>query len=313
MNRFVIALVLLASTLGVAQSPNKNPNKNEPPILGPHLTRDEAAKQQSQAPLAHKRGDLLYHNGIILPSVTTQAIFWGPTCGSYTGDKISGMDKWYSGIGTVSGGAGSSYEATVNEYTDSKGERVSSAITYGGHIVDATALPTNLSSTAILNEVCKVIPNPTANGYYPVYVDRKRGGAGYCAYHSWGSCGSTSVEFGFFFNLDGDGGCDPKSTVSGESQGLAALANVSGHEMSETRSDPKGNAWYSITGNENGDNCAWTFGGAYVTFLDGTHWKMQGEWSDAANDGTSPNGPGYTTTLGKGCVDGSNYKGPYTQ
>lgn len=312
MNRFTLAVVLLAATFGSAQSPNKNPNKNEPPMLGPHLTREEAAKQAAQAPLVRKRYDLLYHNGVILPSVTTQAVFWGPSWGSYTGDKISGMDKWYSGIGTVSGGAGSSYEATVNEYTDKGGERVSSAITYGGHIVDATKLPANLSSTAILNEVCKVIPKPVSNGYYPVYVDRKRGGAGYCAYHSYGSCGSTPVEFGFFFNMDSDGGCDPKSTVSGQSQGLASIANVSGHEMSETRSDPRGGGWFSIPGNENGDNCAWTFGGAYVTFLDGTHWKMQGEWSNAANDGTSPNGPGYKTTLGTGCVDGSNYKGPYT-
>ena len=307
MTRFALAMAFLASTLVSAQSPNKNPNKNEPPILGPHLTREESAKQIAK-PQAHKRGDLVYHNGVILPSVTTQAIYWGTSWGTYTGDKISGLDKWYSYLGTVSGGAGSSYEATVNEYTDKAKERVSSSVTYGGHIVDATALPKNLTSSAILAEVCKVSPSPAANGYYPVYVDRKRGAAGYCAYHSWGACGSTPVEFGFFFNLDGDGGCDPKSTVSGESQGLAAIANVSGHELSETRSDPKGNAWYSLTGNENGDNCAWTFGGP-----DGTNWKMQGEWSDAANDGTSPNGPGYTTSLGTGCVDGTNYKGPYTQ
>jgi hypothetical protein len=79
----------------------------------------------------------------------------GPSWGSYTGDKISGMDKWYSHIGTVSGGAGSSYEATVNEYTDKAGERVSSSVTYGGHIVDATALPKNITSSAVLAEVCK--------------------------------------------------------------------------------------------------------------------------------------------------------------
>jgi len=313
MNRFAFVLVLLATTLLSAQSPNKNPNKNQPPILGPHWTREEAPKHMSQAPVAHKKGDLVYHNGVILPSVTTQAIYWGTSWGSYTGDKISGMDTWYSGIGTVGGGAGSSYEATVNEYTDKAGERVSSSVTYGGHIVDATALPKSITSSAVLSEVCKVVAKPVANAYYPVYVDRKRGAAGYCAYHSWGSCGSTPVEFGFFFDLDGDGGCDPKSTVAGQSQGLSAIANVSGHEMSETRSDPKGNGWFSLTGNENGDNCAWTFGGAYVTFLDGTHWKMQGEWSDAANDGTSPNGPGYSTSLGTGCVDGTNYKGPYTQ
>ena len=37
-------------------------------------------------------------------------------------------------------------------------------------------------------------------------------------------------------------------------------------------------------GNENGDKCAWTFGGPYVVFLDGTHWKIQGNWSNYAYD-----------------------------
>ena len=309
MNRFSLVLLLCCSSLLLAQSPNRNPNKNEPPILGPHWTRGQAKSQP-----ASTSNDLLYHGGPILPSTYVQAIFWGSSWGSYTGDKISGMDRWYSYVGTVSGGSGSAYEATVNEYTDSAGHRVSTATTYGGHITDASSLPKHISTSAVLSEVCKVL-NGTAkpNGYYPVYVDRRRGGANYCAYHSWGSCGGTPVEFGFFFNLDGDAGCDPQSTVSGESQGLAALANVSGHELSETRSDPNGNAWYASNGEENADECAWTFGGSSVTFLDGTRWKIQGNWSNAANDGTSPNGAGYTTSLGKGCVDGSNYPGPYTK
>src|SRR5712692_10699726 len=117
------------------------------------------------------------------------------------------------------------------------------------------------------------------------------------------------------WKLDGDAGCDPQSTVSGESQGLQALANVSGHELSETRSDPHGDAWYAANGEENADECAWTFGGPYVLFSSSIYpkWKIQGNWSNEAADGTSPNGPGYTTSLGTGCVDGTNYKGPYTQ
>jgi hypothetical protein len=46
------------------------------------------------------------------------------------------------------------------------------------------------------------------------------------------------VQFAFFFNLDGDPGCDPADTQTGHSQGLAALANVTAHEISEARSDP---------------------------------------------------------------------------
>ena len=101
-------------------------------MLGPHLTREEAAKQLAKAPAAHKKGDLFYHNGVILPHRHYPSDLLGHKLGKLHRRQDSGMDTWYSGIGTVSGGAGSSYEATVNEYTDKAGERVSSSITYGG-------------------------------------------------------------------------------------------------------------------------------------------------------------------------------------
>jgi hypothetical protein len=45
-----------------------------------------------------------------------------------------------------------------------------------------------------------------------LYTDVPRGNTGYCAYHSSGSCGGVPVQFGFFFKLDGDPGCDPQDT-----------------------------------------------------------------------------------------------------
>ena len=118
------------------------------------------------------------------------------------------------------------------------------------------------------------------------------------------------MQFAFFFNLDGDPGCDPQSTVSSESQGLAALASVTGHELSEARSDPQLNAWYDSSGAENADKCAWTFGGPYVSFSHGSHWTIQGNWSNYAYD----NNLGYPNASGqKGCVDGTNVPGPYTR
>jgi hypothetical protein len=103
--------------------------------------------------------------------------------------------------------------------------------THGGHIVDTTTASGGGSASAILAEVCRMIGNTAvSNGYYPVYVDLPRGNAGYCAYHSYGMCGSTPMQFAFFWNLDGDPGCDPQSGITTESQGLAALANVSGHD-----------------------------------------------------------------------------------
>jgi len=143
------------------------------------------------------------------------------------------------------------------------------------------------------------VTNPVANGYYPVYIDSKRGHAGYCAWHSAGSCGGTPVQFGFFFNLDGDAGCDPQDTSTGHSQGLEALANVTGHEFSETITDPRLNAWYDAQGEENADKCAWTFSPSLVDFGK-TTWKIQGNWSNAANDASA----GYDKS---GCIDGSGF------
>ena len=160
----------------------------------------------------------------------------------------------------------------------------------------------------ILNEVCSVLAAnhvaPVANGYYAVYVDTPRGHAGYCAWHSWSSCNNVPVQFAFFFNLDGDPGCDPEDTSGQHSQGLAALANVTGHELSEARTDPRGTGWYDSSGEENADKCAWSFGSTYVTFSNRTNWKIQGNWSNLAYTSTS----GYANLSGQyGCIDGGNY------
>ncbi len=143
-------------------------------------------------------------------------------------------------------------------------------------------------------------PDPNGNGYYPVYTDLPRKG-NYCAWHSWGSCNGTQVQFAFFWKLDGDSGCDPVDTSGLHSQGLAALANVSGHELSEARTDPAGTGWYDKKGAENGDKCVWTFGVPLVTFTDGSQWKLQGEWSNAAYKSNT----GYPNSAGQdGCLSG---------
>lgn len=241
--------------------------------------------------------DMTDHGGKIMPTADVTAIFWGTSWANYGGDKIWGLDRWYYGF------SGSNYSQVSDEYTGSNGQ-VGPITQYAGHVIDTSAAGDGNDTNAILGEVCKVIknPDPSGNGYYPVYVDKPRGSAGFCGYHSYGSCQGTSVQFAFFFDLDGDGGCDPGDNSGLHSQGLAALANVSGHELSETRTDPDLNAWYDSAGQENGDKCAWTFGAPLVTFADGTQWKLQGEWSNNAFN----NGTGYPNVSGQiGCVSGS--------
>jgi len=242
--------------------------------------------------------NLVNHGGPILTASAVQAIYWGTQWGngSFVGDKQSGLDSFYNGW------SGSNYSKTTTEYSSSNG-KVSGNVTYNGNVVDTSAGPTSPPSTAqIVGEVQKlvnnhVITNVVANGYYPVYVDLKRGNAGYCAWHDTGSVSGVQVQVAFFFNLDNDAGCNPGDTTPGRSEGLAALANVSGHELSEAETDPHLNAWYDRQGYENADKCAWHFN-KLSTFSNNISWKIQGNWSNAAYN----NRTGY---YNRGCIDGN--------
>ena len=158
----------------------------EPPMMGKHLAKGHARPEAGRNKVSP---NLTYHNGPVLTQTQGArviAIMWGA---SWTGTdgKVSGLDAFYSGVG------GSAYLGSNTEYTQAGGAHVGTKVSYGGHLVDNSAAPSGAPQTsAILNEVCKVLQvnhiTPVTNGYYPVYVDTKRGNAGYCAWHSWGSC-----------------------------------------------------------------------------------------------------------------------------
>jgi hypothetical protein len=238
--------------------------------------------------------NMTYHNGAIMTTAHTTAIFWGTTWLTSPGDKITGIDSFYAGF------SNSNYAKTSVEYTGTNGH-VGATTTNNVHFVDTSTASGGGSAATILAEVEKEITTPDPSGYYPVYTDLPRGSAGYCAWHSWGTINGTPVQFAFFWKLDGDAGCDPQDTSGLHSQGLAALANVSGHELSEARTDPAGLGWFDSKGAENGDKCAWTFNVPSVTFTNGNTWKIQGEWGNAAYTA----GTGYPNSSGqKGCLSG---------
>jgi hypothetical protein len=328
-HRTVLATALLSTLSGVALAqaygaaagvdPSEDVTARDvPQMRGIHWTRDVATAlrisrdQADQADRAERaaahqsartRNPLMTnHGGKVMTTAVTKNIFWGTTWGSYTGDKLTGLDAWYTGY------SGSNYAKTVTEYTGTNGQ-VGPTTAHQGHIVDTSAASGGGNTAAVLAEVCKVIisPDSAGNGYYAVYTDLPRGNAGYCAWHASGKCGSTTVQFAFFWKLDGDAGCDPQDTSGLHSQGLAALANVTAHELSEARTDPSTSSatgaggWYDSSGSENGDKCAWTFGAPLVTFSNSSQWKVQGEWSNAAYTAST----GYPNSSGqKGCLGG---------
>jgi len=315
---FVVALALAPISAGFAVAQDRDnsspydprvedltaraplPKAGEPPMRGIHWSRDflggmlHGEKKQPPAPV---NPDMVWHGGTIMTNVSAIPIFWGKSWvnPTFVGDKIIGLSTFFNGIG------GSHYADTVNEYTGTNG-KVTSSISSPATtpLIDTSPAPKNPTTRAILAEVCKMISNPLPFGYYHVYTDVKRAGA-FCGWHSFGTCGNTPVQFAFTFNLDGDLGCDPEDTSGLHSQGLAALANVTAHELSEARSDPTNGGWYDAKGEENGDKCAWTFGVPLVTLSNFSQWKLQGEWSNHAFDTAT----GYPNGIGQdGCLSG---------
>jgi hypothetical protein len=237
-------------------------------------------KRNSRAQTNSTNAVMTQHGGTVFHASRTKAVFWGNqwSSASFAGDKISGLDSFFGGV------AGSSYAATGSEYYDATGP-VTTDSTYLGHIIDASPAPRHaINTSTAVAEVCKLTGNnPDAGALYLLYTSTSAGNAPYCAWHSWGSCSNGKlVQVAYMPNLDGVGGCDAGDTLTGHSAGLAALANVTSHELMETITDPRGQSWYDGGGQEIGDKCAWSFPPVLSSFSNGSQWKLQMEWSNAA-------------------------------
>ena len=233
------------------------------------------------------------HGGNVLTASKTMAIFWGSSWSSpsFAGDKITGLDDFFANW------SGSNYAGASTEYAGANGQ-VTALSTYLGHAFDATSPPSKaLTTSGAVAEACKMTNNaPDPDGVYFIYTQSGAGHVSYCAWHSWGTCANGApIQVAYMPNIDGLAGCNPGDTTTGHSQGLAAVANVTAHELSEAITDPRGTGWFDAAGAENGDKCAWTFNG--LVTLGTKNWKLQQEWSNAA----------YNASAGspRGCLQGN--------
>src|ERR1700681_2896294 len=135
--------------------------QHEPPMLGIHWARgfNPFARPAARG----NNPNMTYHGGVIMPSVVSEAIYWGPSWSksTFVGDKITGLDSWYTGF------SNSNYAKTSDEYTGSNGQ-VGPSVTHNGHIIDTSTASNGSSTSAIVAEVCKEITSPVSNGFYPV-------------------------------------------------------------------------------------------------------------------------------------------------
>jgi hypothetical protein len=257
-----------------------------------------------------KSTGITYHGGTVIayPAVTkVVAIYWGANAiyqSQPTGTGAGGSDG--SLIGSFLNHLGGSPYFNINTtYYNASGAKVVNAVQYTSYWSTGSAPPSsaptdqdmiNLIQTGINQGKIAYDPNTvyaifTGNG-----VNLGGGfGSRYCAYHTRGTTSQGVAYFAAMpYNQQYPSACtsalaSPNSDVAGNSE-----VNTLAHEIEETTTDARGDAWFDNRGYENADKCAWIWGttqtasngGKYnMTLSDGKSYLIQQNWVNAGSGG----------------------------
>ena len=252
-------------------------------------------------------GNLRYHNGPVEHTNRVYAIYWVPSGYTVASGYSSVINQFFTDVAADSGKTSNVYY-TETQYYDGSGH-VQYSSSFGGSYTDTSPLPASgctdsdtsvcLSDAQLQAEIQKDI---TAAGWtagpsteFFLFTAKGIGSCSgsscaftdYCAYHSWIGSGSSVILYANMPYADTvSSACDVGQHPNGND--ADATINVTSHEHNETITDEQGNAWYDLTGYEDGDKCAWTFGtlsgtsGAqYNQTINGHHYFLQEEYSNS--------------------------------
>jgi len=254
----------------------------------PTIERFAQLRRRRNLPPGSNR--VTYHGGPVLMTPQPVVILWG--------FKSAGDPD---GIAALYGKFAASYGSTTyadiaTQYFELlSGKQTWPKISKNGVIWEdnTNPIPANPSETDVQNEAWRAAEhfnyaNLSGNNYIVVsaYRHDPQGvfSKGECAHHRASELGLLSLSYtNMPYMPDAGASCGayfiaPPSDESGLDEGQTI---VTGHEYNESQSDPYLNAWFSSTGEEIGDLCAWqdiandTFGKYSFT--------MQPEWSNVQN------------------------------
>jgi len=301
----LLAAVTLGGVTGVALG------SGGPPLRAQNILGMVASRVSNQATGVRGFGNLRYHGGPVQHGSTVYAIYWDPAGYSMSSDYTTVINRFFTDVAADSGKTSNVFYAGTQYYDYSGHEAYS--VAFGGSYVDTNPFPASgcsdsvsqttvcLSDAQIQAEV-KRVAQLRGWGYGPskeffMFTARNVGSCAnssdcafsqYCAYHSWVGSGSAEYLYANMPYADTvTSACDAEPHPNGSA--ADATINVTSHEANETMTDPNGNAWYDLSGYENGDKCAWYFGssigstpyGAYNQLIDGHPYELQLEYSNA--------------------------------
>jgi hypothetical protein len=222
-----------------------------------------------------------WHGGPVLVSPSIHLIFYGAWDASpdnvNNGKQI--IFDFANGLGTSHWAKILTKSSLFRAYTSGSSTVTGSyANVYSTDIGFNPTNSTRLSTGDIENIVVWYIQNRASNVYDPnaIYVVLTSSGvtqsdgsnsafcSQYCGWHSYDTINGQIIKFAWV----GNGqvlcplNCAAQKTGPNGNAGADGMVSVLAHELAEATTDPQLNAWYDNRGSENGDKCAWTFGGA---------------------------------------------------
>jgi hypothetical protein len=226
------------------------------------------------------KATLIYHGGPVIISAKVVFIFWGPSF-----NNPASPDYTYARtLQTYRNGFGTTREYKV--ITQYSGIMLANLGSGTADWFDSSTPPTNVTDANVQAEVRRYLALFAFNAstIYEVVIPSTSysssgsstscGGPGlsYCAYHSWIGSGASAIKYSI----------QPYPSCAGcQVSGWSAVQNQEHfvcHETREAVTDPTGTAWFTATGYEADDLCAWS----PPPFLD-TGGAFQYEWSNLAN------------------------------
>ena len=250
-------------------------------------------------------GNLIYHGGPVMRTNKTYAIYWIPSGYSVSPNYVSLINRYFTDV-AADGGSNQNVYSVETQYYDGTGP-IAYSSTFGGYTIDTTPFPANaysscggppkcLSDTQLVTEINNVV---AAQGWvknlttqFFIFTPKNVGSCDapgdcsysvFCAYHGYaGGLIYANQPYAAAPGCDTDhpNGDDADATI-----------NVASHEHREAINDEHLDAWYDSAGYEGSDKCAWIFGAAlggsvgsrYNQIINGHHYWLQEEWSNAGS------------------------------
>ena len=223
--------------------------------------------------------NLIDHGGPVLTQAKVVSIFWGSEWG--TTKNPSALAQSIYGFFAQFGSTGE-----YNVITQYSGIQTTNLT--NNYWVDTSNPPTNVTDSAVVNEVIKYLGShagPDASTIYEVFLPS----TSYASFGNSDSCGGPNLVFCAYHSNFSLSGADvkyasmPYPSCSGCHWTGFSVANdfehFACHETREAVTDPDGTTWYDRRGNEADDKCAWS----PAPFIGTGGYAYQWEWSNAVS------------------------------